>query len=185
MDLLDAVVLTYELAGQSLSDASVKGLVLELSAYPEASVIEALARCRRELRKVTLADILDRLPGQHPQAEEAWALVARGLNNEQVSLVWTEAMREAFAVASALARDPIAARMAFKESYQELVGRARAGGQAPMWSVCLGYDPHGRVVAIEDAVRRNQISQQQADRLLPHCAPVDPSVLALVESIGK
>jgi len=187
MDLIEAVTVTYELVGQSVSDAAVKSLVRDLSAYPAAHVLEALDRCRRELRRgqLTLSEILDRLPGQHPKAEEAWAVVSRCLKNESVSIVWTEEMREAYGVASALASDLVAARMAFKEAYQELVSKARAARQSPAWCVSLGYDPQGREVALCEAVRRNQISQAYAAALLPQVEPVDPSVLALVESIAK
>jgi hypothetical protein len=185
MDLLESISLTYELVGQAVSDAALKGLAQELSRYPSADVLEALARCRRECRKLTLSDILDRLPGQHPKAEEAWALVSKCLANEQVSIVWTDEMREAYGVASALASDPVAARMAFKESYQELVSRARAAHRGPCWSVSLGYDPQGREVALAEAVQRNQISQQHASALSPRLEPPVASVQALLEQIAK
>lgn len=184
-DVGKAVIVTCELVGQTLTDAAVEGIVAELSRYPEASVMEALLRCRRELRRLTLADILDRLPGQHPGPEEAWGLVSRCLANEQISIVWTDEMREAYGTASALASDPVAARMAFKECYAKLVSTARAQRQSPAWSVSLGYDPQGREVALTEAVRRNQISAAHAASLLPSAAPIDSSVMALVESLAK
>jgi len=180
-----AVLVTCELVGQTMSDAAIEGMVAELSRYPEASVMEALLRCRRELRRLTLADILDRLPGQHPGPEEAWGLVSRCLANERVSIVWTEEMREAYGAASALANDPVAARMTFKESYTRLVSVARAQRQPPSWSVSLGYDPHGREVALSEAVQKNQISQAHAARLLPSGGVVAPEVMALVEQLSE
>lgn len=184
-DVGKGVLVTCELVGQTLSDAAIEGIVAELSRYPEASVMEALLRCRRELRRLTLADILDRLPGQHPGPEEAWALVSRCLANEQVSIVWTEEMREAYGAAAALASDPVAARMAFKECYTKLVSTARAHRQSPSWSVSLGYDPHGRELALTEAVQKNQISQTHAARLLPPGNVVAPEVHALVEQLSK
>jgi len=180
-----AVLVTCELVGQTMTDAAIEGMVAELSRYPEASVMEALLRCRRELRRLTLADILDRLPGQHPGPEEAWGLVSRCLANEQVSIVWTEEMREAYGTAAALASDPVAARMAFKEVYSKLVSTARAQRRSPSWSVSLGYDPHGRELALSEAVQKNQISQEHAARLLPSGGVVAPEVLALVEQLSK
>lgn len=187
MDLIEAVTVTYELVGQSVSDAALKSLVRDLSAYPVEHVLEALDRCRRELRRgqLTLSEILDRLPGQHPKAEEAWAVVSRCLKNESISVVWTDEMREAYGVASALAGDAVAARMAFKEAYQELVLKARAARKAPCWYVSLGYDPQGREVALCEAVKKNQLSQAYAASLLPSADPIESSVLALVESIAK
>jgi hypothetical protein len=185
MDLLEAVTVTFELVGQAVSDASLKAIVQELVRYPEADVLEALTRCRRECRKLSLADILDRIPGQHPKPEEAWALVSRCLVNEQVSVVWTDEMREAYGVAAALADDPVAARMAFRESYSELVSRARAKNQAPTWTVSLGTDPAGRELALQEAVKKNQISQAHAAALVPHLEPVSPAVQALITQVGK
>jgi hypothetical protein len=184
-DVGKAVIVTCELVGQTLSDAAIEGIVAELSRYPEASVMEALLRCRRELRRLTLADILDRVPGQHPGPEEAWGLVSRCLANEQISIVWTEEMREAYGTAAALASDPVAARMAFKEVYSKLVSTARAHRQSPAWSVSLGYDPHGRELALTEAVQKNQISQDHAARLLPSVSAVAPEVQALVEQLSK
>lgn len=185
-----AVLVTCELVGQTMTDAAIEGMVAELSRYPEASVMESLLRCRRELRRLTLADILDRLPGQHPGAEEAWAIVSsaigpRGLEREDVSIVWTDEMREAFGVALPLGSDKVAARMAFKECYAKLVSTARAQRRSPSWSVSLGYDPHGREVALAEAVRRNQISQQHAASLMPCLAAPVAEVQALLEQIAK
>lgn len=184
-ELGQAVLVTCELVGQTMTDAAIEGIVAELSRYPEASVMESLLRCRRELRRLTLADILDRLPGQHPGTEEAWALVSRCLSNEQISIVWTDEMREAYGVASALASDPVAARMAFKECYSKLVSTARAQRRSPSWSVSLGYDPHGREVALAEAVQRNQISLQHASSLMPCLAAPVAEVQALLEQIAK
>lgn len=185
MDLVEAVTATCAVTGTEFTDFSLSLIVTELRQYPPAAVEEALARCRRECRRITLADILDRMPGQHPKPEEAWAIVARGLGNEWVSIVWTDEMREAFAVANALSGDSVAARMAFKESYADLVSRARAQRRAPVWSVSLGYDQHGRELAVTEALEKNRISQAQAAKLLPPSEPVLPEVLALVQQVTK
>lgn len=190
MDLVEAVGLTYELIGQEISDAALKSVVQELSRYPAAASLEALARCRRECRKLTLADILDRLPGGYPGAEEAWAIVSsaigpRGLEREDVSIVWTDEMREAFGVALSLGSDKVAARLAFKEAYAKRVSIARANHQRPCWSVSLGYDPKGREVAVQQALSRSHISQEHAARLLPPGDVVAPDVQALIEALAK
>lgn len=66
MDLLTAVKATYEVVGQDISDLGIQAIVTELKQYDLQHVLLALTRCRKELRKLTLADILDRLPGGHP-----------------------------------------------------------------------------------------------------------------------
>lgn len=167
MTLTEAVKATYAVIGQETTDIQLAMTVEELSVYQPTNVLAALSRCRKELRKITLADILDRLPGGHPGPEEAWSMISRCMNNEQISITWTDEMREAYGVAAPLADDKVAARMAFKESYTKLVSEARSKGTKLNWSVSLGHDPTLRQEAIEEAVKKNQISQRQAAKLLP------------------
>ena len=183
MTITEAVKGTYATVGQENTDIQLAMVVDELANYPVAAVLAALARCRRELRKLTLADILDRLPGGHPGPEEAWALVSRCLNNEQVSIVWTDEMRAAYAIAAALAKDPMAARMAFKESYSVRVSEARARRESPAWSVSLGFDPQLRELACQEAVHKNQLSAQHVARLVSSSEPISESTLALIHQV--
>lgn len=153
-----ALTIAFEFVGQRIDEYAIAEMVADLEAYPEAQVLAALKRCRQELRSIKFADIIDRIPGGHPGVEEAWALVARSLNNESVSIVWTDQMREAMGVALALGNDPIAARMAFKETYARSVSEARAKREVPKWSASLGWDPHGREIAQIEAENRNRIT---------------------------
>src|SRR4029077_12716680 len=107
---------------------------------PEPAVLAALSRCRKELRKLTLVDILDRLPGGHPGPEEAWATISKAMKNETVSMIWTDEMREAYGISLGIVGDEVAARMAFKESYTLAVSKARNERRAPSWSVSRGTD---------------------------------------------
>ena len=167
MDLLEAVLATYAVIGQEMSDIGIKAIVLELKDYPPADVFEALRRCRKELRKITLADILDRIPTGHPGVEEAWATVSGLLSNEDASVVWTDEMAQAFGVARHLASDKVAARMAFKEAYSKAVAQARDAKKGPAWRVSLGYDPSGRQGVIEEAVKLGRLPVEHAKKLLP------------------
>lgn len=159
MTLTEAVKGTYAVIGQSMTDTELAMIVSDLSAYPPEGVLSALARCRRELKRITLAEIIDRIPGGHPGPEEAWALVSKSMQNEAVSIVWTDEMREAAGVAMAVQDDLVAARMAFKEAYTRIVSEARAQRKAPKWTASLGWDPHGRELAQLDAQNRNRASQ--------------------------
>lgn len=185
MTLTEAVKATYAVIGQETTDIQLAMTVEELSMYPAPNVLAALSRCRKELRKLTLADIIDRLPGGHPGVEEAWSLISRCMNNEQISITWTDEMREAYGVAAPLADDRVAARMAFKEVYTKLVNESRTSGKLPGWSVSLGFDPALRQEVIEQAVRLNQISAAHAARLLPAATiPLNENVNQLVEHVG-
>lgn len=58
---------TLELTGTTFSELAMKWLVTELSKYPPANVIDALDRCRKEVKgKLTSADIFSRYPGGNP-----------------------------------------------------------------------------------------------------------------------
>lgn len=167
MNLLEAVAVTFAVVGQEVSDLGLKAIVAELQSYPPEAVQESLRRCRKELRKITLADILDRIPSGHPGVEEAWSMVSPYLDNEKSSIVWTDEMAQAFGVALPLADDKIAARMAFKESYSNAIAQARDVKRAPRWRPSLGTDPHGRQAALEEAVRLGRLSHDHARKLIP------------------
>jgi len=180
-----ALAVTAEIIGTEWSKEAAKMIAGQLESYPEAAVMESLARCRSEIKgRLTLADILDRIPGQHPGVEEAWSMVSRVMNNEQTSVCWTEDMREAYRVVAPLSDDKVAARMAFKEKYGTLIAQRRAMGKPPAWCVSLGFDKAMRDEAVREAAAKNLIGAGYASKLLAHDEPpVD--VQALLTRIGK
>lgn len=148
MDIITALGVTYAAVGQEVTDAALQVIASDLSGYALEDVLASLSRCRKELRRISLADILDRLPNQHPGPEEAWAIVAPTLGNEDLSIVWTDPIRIASVVAWNLEDDPIAARMAFKEAYQRELAIARQDGKPPIWSLSPGRDVSSREATI-------------------------------------
>lgn len=184
MTLIEAVKGTYAVIGQSMTDTELAMVVSDLSVYPPASVLTALTRCRRELKRITLSDIIDRIPGGNPGVEEAWALVSSIMRDEQGSIVWTEEMRTAYGVAATLADDPIAARMAFKESYLSQVGEARAKGQLVKWSASLGWDKQRREAVLCEAVEKGRLTHEEATRHHPGIAlPNHSESIKLLEEV--
>ena len=168
--VIKGLTVALEVTGTPLmSDAAMKAMLAELAHYPEESVLVALKRCCGELRgRVTLADVLDRIPGKHPGAEEAWSICGGCLNNERLTVVWTEEMSQAFGVAMGLQDDTVAARMAFKEAYAARVAEARAQGRMPKWTVSPGTDKDARELAIIDAVEKGRITTTYAQAVLPY-----------------
>lgn len=171
MKLIEALAITYAAVGQEMNDAALEIIARDLSEYPLGDVLDALSRCRRELRRIALVDILDRIPNGHPGPEEAWAQIASALNDESASIVWTSPMRLAFGVARHLADNAVAARMAFKEVYQQHVASARALAEPPDWEVSLGHDPAQRSEAIQRGLAEGKLTQTYVQSLLPHVAP--------------
>lgn len=164
--VIEALAVTAEIYDKSLSDARIEVMVSDLSTYSETELLAALAACRRECRFMpTVADILERIPSEHPSPDEAWALLPQ---NEADSAVMTEEMAEAFGtVMNLMELDPVAARMSFKKSYERLVSRARAEKRRPTWFPSLGINAARREAVIADAVRKNRLSAEHAQALLP------------------
>ena len=175
--VIQAIAVTAELMGTDLSEAAARVFACELSGFPEAQVIEALTRCRREVRgRLTLADVLSRIDDGRPGVEEAWALVPRC---EDRSVVWTTEMAEAAGPAFRLLNegDPVGARMAFKERYTAVVQKARAAGEDVRWYLSCGYDHGQRESIVAEAVRQGRLSYDYAKQrcrelMMPEYEPV-------------
>ncbi len=166
--LLEAIAVTAELTGTVMSEAAAKIMAADLARYPEPQVLEALTRCRRELKgRLTIADVLTRIDDGRPEGEEAWAMLPK---NEDASVVWTEEMAQAFGVAYPLLRsgEPVPARMAFLEKYRSVVRKARDAGKPIKWTTSLGHDAMGRERVLLDAVACGRLPADYVQGLLPH-----------------
>ena len=166
-EIIKAVAVTAELTGARLSEGAVEVMVEHLSGYDTAQVLAALHRCQLELRgPLTLGAIMDRLDDGHLGPESAWALVG-GLREDD-SVVWTEEIAQAYGgVLGLLPDDPIAARMAFLETYRGLLGTARSQRRAPVWMPSLGFNAAARVAALGAAVATGRLTVEVAGRNLP------------------
>jgi len=177
--IIRAVQSAVQLIGRDLSADALEIFVSELLPYGEAAALAAIERTRREVsHRFTIADVLDRMPNGHPGAEEAWATVSKGLNDEDETLVMTEPMRVAFSAALNLQSDEIAARQAFKEVYQREVAQARARRDLfPRFSVSLGHDAQRREVKIKEAVIAGKLAAERAAPMIGY----DPVELKALE----
>lgn len=172
-NIVDAIAVTAELTGTTLSPAAVMVMAQDLVGYSEASVLEALTRCRRELAgRLTLAAVIDRISDGRPGPEEAWA-IALASADEAETVVWTDEIAQAYARAAPIleARDQVGARMAFREAYERIVRDAKAAGTSCVWVPSLGTDPQRRAQAITAAVEAGRLSEQQARPFLPAPEP--------------
>ena len=133
------------------------------------------------------ADIIGAMQAmdERQTADEAWADCPR---SEAQTVVWTEETAAAYFEGAAHlveAGDHIAARMAFKGSYDRHVSRGRASGRPVRWIVCQGHDAAGREAVLLDAVERGRITAENADALLPYNESPSPRLLALLEQAHK
>lgn len=167
-ELIEAVAVTAELCGRTFSEAAARVFVADVSRFPEAQVIAALARCRREVRgALTVQDVVSRLEDGRPGVEQAWAQVPL---TEAQSAVWTEEAAQAFGAALPLIErgDMVAARMAFKECYTEAVNRARDAGKPARWTITLGFDVEARKHVLEAAVADGRLPLEYARQFWPN-----------------
>lgn len=164
--VIEAIAVTAELCGRVFSPAAAMMFAGDLDGFPDAAIISALSRCRKEVRGLlTVQDVISRIDDGRPGVEEAWAMIPR---DEESSVVWTTEMAQAFGVAAPLLQegDKIAARMAFKEAYAKLVAEARDAKAPPQWQPSFGGDASGRQLALIDGVRANRLSLSHAVSLL-------------------
>lgn len=166
LEVIQALAVTAELTGTSLSPEAAKILASDLEPYPETQVLRALSRCRQELRgRMTLVDVLTRLEDGRPGVEEAWAMAPR---DEYQTVVWTDEMAEAWGVARPLlATDEVGARMTFREVYTKLILTARREHRPPRWFPSLGLDVLGREAPLREAVEKKRLTAAYVEKLLP------------------
>ena len=165
--LVKAVTATAEVMGAELSIEGARMFCFDLSEYPEAAVLAALTRCRREVTgKLTLAAVIARIDDGRPGPDEAWAMIPR---TEDETVVWTDEMAQAWGAAQPLlvAGDAVAARMTFREAYTRIVTKARSERKFPTWFASLGLDKNGREGPIRDAITKGRIGYTHGMSLLP------------------
>lgn len=180
--LLEAVAVTAELCGRVFSESAARVFVADIATYPEAAVMGALRRCRREVRgALTVQDVVSRLEDGRPGPEEAWALMPM---TEDQSVVWTDEMAQSFAVVRPLieAGELVPARMAFKEAYAQRVAAARDAGKPVEWVASLGHDQRSREGALMAAVTAGRLTLDDARELAPSLPPPSVAVMQLLEA---
>jgi hypothetical protein len=187
--LIEKIAVTFELCGGVvLSDPAKAAIVSDLCRYTEKQVSDALDRCRNECRRLTQQDIISRIDDGRPGPQEAWGMIP---TSEEASVVWTEEMAEAYGTIRFM-DDPVAARMAFIESYNAAILRSRAQGAPVKWSPSLGSDPHGRDRSLIEAAEKGRLRGESAMRLMSrpeempvHLLPEDCRPNALPTSAGE
>lgn len=167
------------------------GFAAELQAWPEARVIRAIERCRREVKhRLTLADIIERLHQDdgRPGAEEAWARCLPAFDEAETAVLSSEMLEAMGAARPLLAeRDKVAARMAFKEVYEKAVLEARAKNRPLKWEISLGFAKAGRETVLRRAVEAQELTFEQARAYLPGHGEKQPAGLleAFAEKPGE
>jgi hypothetical protein len=165
--IVEALALTAEMCGAELSPAAARMFAGELAKYPEAAVLKALERARREITgRLSLAAIIQRIDDGRPTADEAWGQV--GTDDENLTFVTTDEAMRAWGQARMLIDqgDMVAARMAFRDAYNRIVTEARATGTPARPHVSLGHDKASRARVLMEAVQAGRLDADHAANLL-------------------
>jgi hypothetical protein len=184
-DVLKAIAATAELCGgRPFTPAAAAIFADDLTGFDERAVMAALTRCRKELegKPLTVGAVMARLDDSRPGPQEAWALMPF---DESQSVVWTEEMCQAWAVALPLldGRGNVAARMAFIESYGKAVTLARDQRLPAKWTPSMGRDPVGREEALRIAVSKGRMQLAHARKLQPRLEAPTPAGQQLLDQV--
>lgn len=157
---------SVSVSGKNLSDNVIDLLLSDLQGYSYQQISDALRRVRLESSFFNTKEIVSRIDDGRPDAEEAWGMIPK---SEAESVVWSTEMQTAYAAALPMieARDRVAARMAFVETYRTESSKSRAQGLQVKWTATLGEDHTGRERALAVAVEAGRISRAYAINLLP------------------
>jgi hypothetical protein len=167
-------LLTAEYDLPAFSDERIEMWMEALRHFPTGSVMASTRNYIRTNRfKPQMADIVagcaSQLDGNWLGADEAWALMPK---SEIDSAMLTDEMAQAMAAASPLLEmgDKVAARMAFRDTYNRLIDRAKLEGRCPTYFPSFGTDEAGKVAMLANAVNAKQISLDRATLALPEHA---------------
>lgn len=173
--LLAASMLIYD---RQITTAIVDLFFSAMGQYPIEVVRDALNRHLQDpeggrfapkpadlIRQIVSAKNSDGRPGR----DEAWA-IAQKAADESETLMVTDEILGALEVARPLIemRDKVAARMAFVEAYDRLVGESRSCNRPFAWRLSLGEDKSRRANAIQLAQVSGKIGSEEAARLLEY-----------------
>lgn len=169
---------SMDIYGRQITASFVDIFFAALAPYDLAIVREALSRHIQDpdggrfapkpadlIRQIVNAKGSDGRPGR----DEAWA-IAQHAADEAKTVMVTEEILGALEVAQPLldARDKVAARLAFVETYDRLVAEKRAAGLPMAWQLSYGTDKHQRAAGIEKAAAMGLIEGPRAAALLAH-----------------
>jgi hypothetical protein len=175
--------------GDRIDESSADFLLGLLSKYDTAKVQTALDRCFKELKFFpTFSDIIERIDDGRPGTEEAWALCPK---DEQSAAFVTNEIMNAWTVVSSMMRErggEVAARMAFKESYEREVKMNRAGNKTPNWFLSRASGPGSErtnEAALRLAVEKGRVTEALAIGFLPDYTPTGTTGIGHDDAIKK
>lgn len=169
--------------GKTFSQRTMTIVFDALEDYPLETVFQAIKLHTKQGKfapsPTDIVEIItERTGARHIGCEEAWAIALESFD-EYSTIVWTQPIAEARAIASGLYLDgdKVAARMAFKDAYNRIIKIA----PEPSWTVTEGFDLARRADAVKQAVLLNRLPPLKVDSRYLIEAPTT-TVAGLIES---
>lgn len=166
------------------SDLSLTIIFNDLLEYPVEWVIFALSHHRRTNKFApVVADIIDIIKdhsGQkHLSADEAWQLALQSFD-ETKTVIWTKEIAQARAEATQVYAEAgaIQAWKTFKAAYERILKTTHT---PPVMIPCYGSDKQDRVMAVEQAVFKNQLPGKTLEALKIEHKPAAVTFLQLAD----
>ena len=179
--LIEAIAVTFELCGSTTLSAAAKNMMVsELEQYSDEHIVRALKRCRAEVKgRLSLSDIVSRIPGDWPRSDEAWSMCPK---SESESAVLCDEISISYYEATQMTEGDNAQRLAFRDIYTDRVNDAKSAGKRPRWYPSLGHDKRGREGALRAAVTKMLLTADHVRKLLQD---LDSGANAVNELVSK
>lgn len=110
-------------------------------------------------------------------ADEAWAIALQAID-ERNTVVWNDAISEAFAIAKDVLPDRVGARMAFKNAYERILSCIESHDKLK-WYPSIGTCKETREEALKRAVDDGRLKRDHVDGLLPPPKTANKEIAAM------
>lgn len=178
----------WEQVGKAITPGAIELAFEALRDYQLADIRRALTVHLRDPQRgrfaPTVSDIsavLEPVNGQAwPSSDEAWSICVRTFDESDTVVVTDEIMRAREAAQPIMdIGDEVGARMAFRDTYDRLVGAAKFSGTPPRWWVTHGSDPNLRRQRITEAVELRRLPRSALDALPGTQASISDTIRVL------
>ncbi len=178
----------WESQSRQISPAAIDLIVQDLSEFDYDAVVKAIHIVRKKgliVNAGTVIPLLEKRDGR-PPVELAWSMVLESMD-ESKSVMMTDEMifARGSAEASFSIGDKVAARMAFKESYDMACDKNRADGLPVKTFLSTGFDKNTIIPAIQKAADIGMIAQEKASLMISNQSPSENLLLSHDKPIEK
>ena len=141
----------------------------ELKKFPPEQVHKAYVKLRNTCSRVPMPGQVKNIIYNYPSGDEAWSMLPM---SEDDNAIWCEPMRTAWSQCRDLRNsgDEMAARMAFKSSYETIVLDFKYNNSNPKWEITRGSNKTNYDELLKKGVERGWLSEDTAKKWSPELA---------------